>query len=118
MKSKNIKTEKRVRRHKKIRAKILGTAKRPRLSVFRSNRFMYAQLVDDEKNTTIASFSSLKLKGKKATMLQKAKETGTELAKIAKEKKINEAVFDRGGFEYKGKVRALAEGAREGGLKF
>ena len=81
MKSKNIKTEKRERRHKKIRAKVLGTAKRPRLSVFRSNRFMYAQLVDDDKNTTLASFSSLKLKGKKATMLQKAKETGAEAGK-------------------------------------
>ena len=112
----NLKTEKRNRRRIKIRAKISGTADKPRLSVFRSNKYVYAQLIDDEAGKTIAAASSLKLKGK--NMIEKAKETGVELAKKAKALKIEKAVFDRGGFIFTGKIKAIAEGAREGGLKF
>ncbi|MFA6552235.1 MAG: 50S ribosomal protein L18 [Candidatus Paceibacterota bacterium] len=115
MKTKNAKTEKRLKRHRKIRAKVSGTATLPRLSVFRSNKCIYAQLIDDEKASTILSASSSKLKGK---MVEKAKAVGTEIAKKAVAKKIEKVVFDRGGYIYTGKIRALAEGAREGGLQF
>lgn len=117
MKSSSIKTEKRMRRHRRIRAKISGTSEKPRLSVFKSNTAIYAQLIDDDNGLTLAAFSSQKL-AKKASGLEKARETGKELARIAKEKKINAVVFDRGGFVYKGKIKALADGAREGGLTF
>lgn len=106
----------RIRRHARIRAKVAGTADRPRLAVFRSNRFIYAQLIDDEAGKTIVSADSRSAKGK--TSRDRAKETGTALAKTAKEKGIMAVVFDRGGFQYKGSVVALAEGAREGGLTF
>jgi len=102
---------KRARRHKRIRAKILGTAKLPRLCVFRSNQYIYAQLIDDEKNAIIAA-----VKGK--SNIKEAKGVGESIAKKALEKKIDKAVFDRGGYQYHGRVKALAEGAREGGLKF
>ncbi len=118
MKKTNIKTEKRQRRHKKIRAKVIGTEAKPRLSIFKSNKYIYAQLIDDNKMQTLASFSSNKLKSEKITMTEKAKKTGKEIARIAKEKKIDTVVFDRGGFVYKGKIKAIADGAREGGLKF
>ena len=118
MKSKNIKTEKRERRHAKIRSKVSGTAEKPRLSVFRSNKYVYAQLIDDEKGHTLAFLSSQKLASKKGGMLERAREVGKDLAKIAKSKKIEKVVFDRGGFLYKGKIKAIAEGAREGGLVF
>ena len=109
----NIKyrNEKRYRRHKRIRAKIFGIAKLPRLCVFRSNQYIYAQLIDDEKNKVIAS-----AEGK--CNVKQAKKVGQELAKKATEKKIEKVVFDRGGYKYQGRVKALAEGAREGGLKF
>lgn len=116
MKPANIKTEKRARRRKRIRAKVSGTAALPRLSVFRSNRYLYAQLVDDEKGTTLVSASDHAVKGK--TKMERAKETGLLLAQEAKKKKITKVVFDRGGFSYAGRVRVLAEGAREGGLVF
>lgn len=107
--------EKRVRRHRRIRAKISGTAKSPRLCVFRSNQYIYAQLIDDEKSEIIAS-----AKGK--NNIKQAKEVGKEIAKKAKNlpvgRQVEKAVFDRGGYKYHGKVKALAEGAREGGLKF
>lgn len=103
-------------RHKRIRAKISGTKKCPRLSVFRSNRYIYAQLIDDENGNTIAESSSqsLKTKGKKnvATMV------GKDIAKKAVDKKIKKAVFDRGGYIFTGVIKAVAEGAREGGLVF
>jgi len=109
------KTENRFRRHKRVRAKIKGTAGRPRLAVFRSNKHTYAQLIDDENGTTLVHAESGNMNGTKE--LDKAKKVGEEIAKQAKAKKITEAVFDRGGFLFAGKVRAVAEGAREGGLK-
>ena len=112
----NTKTDKRISRHRRIRAKISGTADRPRLSVFRSNKFIYAQIIDDEKAETLGASDSKKSKAKTPT--EQAKEVGTEIAKIAKEKKIEEVVFDRGGFAFAGAVKALADSAREGGLKF
>lgn len=95
------------RRHKKIRAKISGTSTRPRLSVFKSNTAMYAQLIDDERATTLIS-----AKGREA------EKVGAEIAKKAMAKKIEKVVFDRGGYIYTGKVKQLAEGARKAGLKF
>ncbi len=110
------KRAKRKRRHRRTRAKIWGSAKAPRLSVFRSAQHIYAQLIDDEKNRVIVSASDLDLKkGKKG---DKAKEVGKLIAKKALEKKIEKAVFDRGGYLYHGRIKLLAEGAREGGLKF
>ncbi len=106
---------KKLRRKNKVRAKISGTAECPRLSVYRSLRNIYAQLIDDKKQTTLVSATDKDLKGTKS---EKAKEVGKLLAAKAKEKKIECVVFDRGGFKYQGRVQALAEGAREGGLKF
>lgn len=107
----------RVNRHKRIRAKINGTAEKPRLVIFRSLNNHYAQLVDDVKHVTVASTSDLKAKGKEKKS-DRAKKVGMELAKLAKEKKIDTCVFDRNGYKYHGRVKALADGAREGGLKF
>ena len=111
--NKNLKRE---RRHRRIRAKIAGTATMPRLSVYRSNKFMYAQLIDDTQGVTLAATSTKDAAGK--GMLEKAKTAGKEIAKLAQAKNIEKIVFDRGGFIYTGRVKALAEGAREGGLKF
>jgi large subunit ribosomal protein L18 len=111
-----LKTIKRERRHKRIRAKVSGTVERPRLSVFKSNKFIYAQIIDDVSMITLASASSEKAKGK--TAILRAAETGVLIAKAALAKKIEAVVFDRGGYVYTGKVKALADGAREGGLKF
>ena len=111
------KLEQRQRRHRRIRAKVSGTAVRPRLSVFRSNKGVYAQLIDDEKAVTLAAASSLKIEGKGGALV-KAKTVGKVIAESAKAKKIEQAVFDRGGYLYAGAIKALAEGAREGGLKF
>jgi len=105
------KQEKRRRRHKKVRARMFGTAKVPRLCVSKSNQYIYAQLIDDERGKTIVS-----AKGKLST--EQAKKTGELIAKKALEKKIGKAVFDRGGYKYHGRVKAVAEGAREGGLRF
>ncbi len=107
----------RQQRHNRIRAKISGTAARPRLVVFRSLSNHYAQLINDEKGVTLASFSDLKMKGKE-TKTGRAKKVGLELAKLAKEKGISICVFDRNGYKYHGRVKAIADGAREGGLKF
>lgn len=114
------KQEKRYRRHKRIRAKVFGTSKVPRLVVFRSNKHIYAQLIDDEKGKTIAAASDLELKTKrkKISKIDKASEVGKLVAKKAIDKKITKVVFDRGGYAYHGRVKAVAEGAREGGLKF
>ena len=110
------KVQNRKRRHKRVRAKVSGSAKRPRLSVFRSNTSIYAQLIDDSCSKVLATASSLKTK--KGRGVEAAMQVGVELAKLAKEKQITECVFDRGGYLYHGRVKALAEGAREGGLKF
>jgi large subunit ribosomal protein L18 len=108
------KQESRERRHVKVRAKISGTLEMPRLSIFKSNKGIYAQVINDDKKETIVALSS---SGKKNN-LSTAKEVGLELAKMISSKGIKKVVFDRGGFIYTGRVRALAEGAREGGLEF
>lgn len=113
---KKTRNEKRKLRQRRVRAKIVGTTEKPRLSVFKSNTALYAQIVDDSKGETLAAFDSRKLTGK--TMTEKAKEVGTEIAKLAKAKKIETVIFDRGGYTYTGTVKVLADGAREGGLKF
>lgn len=102
-----VKQSARDRKRKKIRAKIYGTSERPRLSVFKSNTAIYAQLIDDVKGATLAGANG-----------SDAKKVGAELAKLASTKSIKKVVFDRGGYIYTGKVRALAESAREGGLEF
>ncbi len=115
-----VKQEKRIRRHKRVRAKVKGTSKVPRLCVFRSSRHIYAQLIDDEKGQTLAAVSGLELKAKKKkiTKVDEASEIGKLIAQKAISKKISKVVFDRAGYKYHGRVRAVAEGAREGGLKF
>ena len=111
----NEKIKSREKRHKKIRAKVSGTKETPRLSLYKSNKRIYAQIIDDDGGATIASALTDIKKGK--TMTQKAKIAGKEIAKKAVEKKIKKVVFDRGGFLYTGKIKAFADGAREGGLK-
>lgn len=105
-----------MRRHIRVRALVHGTTAVPRLSVFRSLQFHRAQLIDDATGTTLASASDIKMK--KGTKMERAKEVGKMLAKRAIEKGISRCVFDRGGYKYHGRVKALAEGAREGGLQF
>ena len=111
-----IKKIQRDRRRKRIRAKVSGTATTPRLSVFRSNKYVSAQLIDDENGVTLGSATSKDIKGK--TVADKAKAVGASLAEQAKAKKIEAVVFDRGGYIYTGSVKAVADGARENGLKF
>lgn len=106
------------RRQKRVRAKIQGSQQRPRLSVFRSHQHIYAQLVDDQKGKTLLSFSDVKIDKKGLKKTAKADQVGQALAKEALEKKISQVVFDRGGYKYQGRVKALAEGARQAGLKF
>ena len=109
----------RERRHRRIRGKVAGTPDRPRLAVFRSNKGIFAQLIDDENGRTIAGASWLGLKKSfKGNKLDQAAEVGKALAEAAKKAGIEAVVFDRGGYLYHGRVKALAEGAREGGLKF
>jgi large subunit ribosomal protein L18 len=111
--------EARIRRHKRVRSKVTGTAERPRLVVFRSNHGIEAQLVDDLEGRTLAAASWLHLKKSfKGSKTQQAAEVGRLLAETAKKAQIETAVFDRGGYLYHGRVKALAEAAREGGLKF
>lgn len=110
------KTEQRSRRHARIRARVTGTAERPRLAVFRSNRYVYAQLIDDATGTTIASADSRNEKG--ASARERATAVGAAIAAAAKAKKIDAVVFDRGGFQYQGVIASLADGAREAGLTF
>ncbi len=106
------------KRKKKIRAKIFGSQERPRLSVFRSNKHIFLQLINDAKGTTILSFSDLKIgKKEKISKTESAKIVGKKLAELAKEKKIKEVVFDRGGYKYHGRVKAVAEAVKEEGLK-
>lgn len=116
MKATNTKLTKRTRRHVRIRAKVSGTAEMPRLSVYKSNKHISVQLIDDESAKTIASVHSREVKGK--SMTEKAMLVGESIAEKAKAKKITKVVFDRGGFIYTGNVKAIADGARKGGLKF
>jgi len=111
------KQEKRLRRHRRVRGKVFGTKERPRLCVFRSNKHIYCQIIDDEEGKTLVSANDIKIT-KKMTKVEKAREVGRLIAKKAKEKGIEKVVFDRGGYKYHGRVKALAEGAREGGLVF
>jgi large subunit ribosomal protein L18 len=111
--------EARIRRHRRVRRKIAGTAERPRLAVFRSNRGIEAQLIDDVEAKTLASASWLQLKKSfKGNKTKQAAEVGKLLAANAKKAEIEAVVFDRGGYLYHGRVKALADSAREGGLKF
>lgn len=109
------KTAQRSARRKRIRARVKGTAARPRLAVFRSNKFIYAQLINDDSGVTIAAADSKKEKG---TMSECAKLVGASIAAKAKKAGIEAVVFDRGGYKYQGSVAALADSAREGGLVF
>ena len=113
-----IKKEKKYRRANRVRAKIQGTAARPRLCVFRSHQHVYVQLIDDEKSKTILTAKDTELKKAKRAKSDSAKEVGRLIAEKAKAKKIEKVIFDRGGYQYHGRVKAVAEGAREGGLKF
>ncbi len=130
---KAIKQEGRRRRHKRVKAKISGTAVRPRLCVFRSNKYIYAQLINDEKGHTILSSKETDLKNSKTFLPNKNKklkeetrtkkliiayEVGRIIAEKALKQKIKKVVFDKGGYKYHGRVKALADGAREGGLRF
>jgi large subunit ribosomal protein L18 len=111
--------EARLRRHRRVRSKVHGTAERPRLAVFRSNRGIEAQLVDDDSGQTLASASHLALaKSFKGDKTAQAEAVGKALAAAAKKAGVETCVFDRGGYLYHGRVKALADGAREGGLSF
>ncbi|NJL12804.1 MAG: 50S ribosomal protein L18 [Microscillaceae bacterium] len=113
------KNERRQKIKKSIRRKVRGTQERPRLSVFRSNRGIYAQIIDDIQGITLASASLMHLEGENIALnLDSAKEVGKLLAKNALEKGLKQVVFDRNGYLYHGRIKALAEGAREGGLEF
>jgi large subunit ribosomal protein L18 len=112
------KPAKRLKRRRRVRAKVRGTAERPRLSIFRSNRGMFAQLVDDTNGRTLAAVSWTEADFKNLGSMEQAKAVGEAIAKRAKDAGIETAVFDRGGYQYHGRVAALAEGAREGGLAF
>lgn len=110
------KSQQRDRRHNRVRARVIGTAARPRLSIFRSNTRLVAQLIDDDARVTIAAVSSDKEKGK--TPRERAEVAAASIAKVAQEKGIKAVVFDRGGFQYLGTVKAFADAARAAGLEF
>lgn len=112
------KNEERTRRHERVRTKISGTPARPRLNVFRSNAHIHAQIIDDVNGKTLVSASSVEMKLANGGNVEAAKAVGTEVAKRALEANITEVVFDRGGYVYHGRVQALADAAREAGLKF
>ena len=116
MKAHNIKKEKRTRRHARIRTQVSGTLAMPRLSVFKSNKHISVQLIDDSKAVTLASAHSRDVAGK--TMMEKSVAVGSSIAEKALAKKIKAVVFDRGGFKYTGNVKALADSARKAGLTF
>jgi large subunit ribosomal protein L18 len=111
------KKTKKIIRHKRIKAKIIGTKEAPRLCVFRSNKHIYAQLINDEKGEVIISSKDVDIK-KKIKKIELAFEVGKLIAQKAVEKKIGKIVFDRAGYKYHGRVKSLADGARQGGLKF
>ena len=108
----------RVRKHARVRAKVSGTASCPRLCVFRSNKHIEAQIIDDVKRVTLVASSSVALKLENGSNIEAAKKVGADIAAKAKAAKIKEVVFDRGGYVYHGRVAALADAAREGGLEF
>jgi large subunit ribosomal protein L18 len=110
--------ERRLKRRRRVRAKVHGTAERPRISVFRSNRGVFAQLIDDEAGRTLAAVNWTEDELKSLKRMEQAKKAGELLAERAKAAGVETAVFDRGGYQYHGRVKALAEGAREGGLIF
>ena len=116
---KESKNSQRIMRHKRVRKNISGTSEMPRLNVFRSNTQIYAQIINDETGTTLASSSSVQLKIKNGGgNIEGAKLVGADIAKKAKEANISKVVFDRGGYQYHGRVEALADAARENGLEF
>jgi large subunit ribosomal protein L18 len=110
--------QKRKRRHRRVRGRVQGSAARPRLCVFRSSKGIYAQVIDDDAGVTLASASTLVLDGASGSKSEKAAEVGKLVAQRAREAGIEKVVFDRGGYLYHGRVKALADGAREGGLEF
>jgi large subunit ribosomal protein L18 len=112
------KREHRLRRRRRVRARVVGSAERPRLSVYRSNRGVFAQLVDDRAGNTVAAVNWTEPELRKLSASEQAKRAGELLAERAEAAGIESCVFDRGGYKYHGRVRALAEGAREGGLSF
>ncbi|MBE5741657.1 MAG: 50S ribosomal protein L18 [Clostridiales bacterium] len=120
--SKINKNEQRVKRHERLRRDLAGTAKRPRLCVYRSLSNIYAQIIDDDKGVTLVSCNTtqkdVREKVKNMTNIEQAKYLGEQIAKLAKKKKITTVVFDRGGYLYTGRVKALADGARAAGLEF
>ena len=116
--NKESKNAVRVRKHARVRAKVSGTASCPRLCVFRSNKHIEAQIIDDVKRVTLCAYSSVAIKLENGSNVEAAKKVGADIAAKAKAAKIKEVVFDRGGYVYHGRVAALADAAREGGLKF
>lgn len=113
----------RERRHRRVRVRVSGSSERPRLCVFRSLKHIYAQVIDDDRGLTLVTVSTLtptvkERAGKKARGLERSKLVGKVLAEVAREKGISKVAFDRGGYQYHGHVKALAEGSREGGLEF
>ena len=112
------KPQRRLRRRRRVRARVRGTAERPRLSVFRSNRGLFAQLVDDSRGHTVAAVAWTEPELRELSRMEQAKRAGEVLAQRAKEAGVSSCIFDRGGYRYHGRVRALAEGARESGLTF
>ena len=115
--NKNVKREARIRRHARVRKSVSGTKEMPRLNVFRSNKAIYAQFIDDVAGTTLVSSSTLELKIKNGGNIEAAKAVGKDIAEKCKKAKINKVVFDRGGYLYHGRVAALADAAREAGLE-
>lgn len=118
----NTKKQLRLKRHKKVRSIVIGTAARPRVSVFRSNRHIFVQIINDENSKTVVGVSDMISKAKqkektKSTKTEAAYKVGELLAVKMQEKNIKEAVFDRGGFKYHGRIKSLAEGLRKGGIK-
>ncbi len=113
----NTKTTRRKQRHRRVRGRVSGTADRPRLSVYRSNQHMYAQLINDDAGETIAAASSLEL-DTDGSLQEKAEAVGEAIAERGQEEDVEEVVFDRGGYDYGGRVAALADAARDNGLDF
>ncbi|MBR2684835.1 MAG: 50S ribosomal protein L18 [Erysipelotrichaceae bacterium] len=118
MVKKTNKNEERIRRHKRVRTKVSGTPECPRLCVFRSNKNIHTQVIDDVNGTTLVAASSVDMKLENGGNIEAAKAVGAEIAKRALAKNINKVVFDRGGYIYHGRVQALADAAREAGLEF
>jgi large subunit ribosomal protein L18 len=112
------KPQKRLRRRRRVRARIRGSAERPRLSVYRSNRGVFAQLIDDHAGRTVVAVNWTEAELRGSSPMEQAKKAGELIAKRAADAGVSTCVFDRGGYRYHGRVKALAEGAREGGLKF